>query len=137
MTTDENLTGSDKVQKLQRIRILHAKAKGEPGLRFHALYDKVYREDLLCEAYRRVRRNRGTAGVDGETFTDIESYGLGRWLRELARELREKTYTPRAVLIPKKQKGKFRPLGIPCIRDRVVQTSAMLVLSPIFEADLG
>ena len=138
MTTGENLTGSDKVQKLQRI--LHAKAKAEPGLRFHALYDKVWRMDFLTEAYRQVRRNRGAAGVDGETFEDIEAYGVERWLGELARELKDKTYTPKAVrqvLIPKKQKGKFRPLGIPCLRDRVVQTSAMLVLTPIFEADLG
>ena len=138
MTTDGNLTGSDKVQKLQRI--LHAKAKAEPEMRFHALYDKVWRMDFLTEAYRQVRRNRGAAGVDGETFEDIEAYGVERWLGELARELKDKTYTPKAVrqvLIPKKQKGKFRPLGIPCLRDRVVQTSAMLVLTPIFEADLG
>ena len=138
MTTDINLTGSDKVQRLQRI--LHAKAKEEPELRFHALYDKLYRADFLTEAYRQVRRNGGAAGVDGETISDIEAYGVERWLGELARELKDKTYTPRAVrevLIPKKQKGKFRPLGIPCLRDRVAQTSAMLVLSPIFEADLG
>ena len=138
MTTDVNLTGSDRVQRLQRM--LHAKAKGEPGLRFHALYDKVYRMDFLFEAYRQVRRNGGVAGVDGETFEDIEAYGVERWLGELARELREKTYTPKAVrqvLIPKKQKGRFRPLGIPCLCDRVAQTSAMMVLSPIFEADLG
>ena len=138
MTTDINLTGSDKVQRLQRI--LHAKAKEEPELRFHALYDKLYRADFLTEAFRQVRRNGGAPGVDGETISDIEAYGVERWLGELARELKDKTYTPRAVrevLIPKKQKGKFRPLGIPCLRDRVAQTSAMLVLSPIFEADLG
>ena len=138
MTTDENLTGSDKVQRLQRM--LHANAKGEPKLRLHALYDKVYREDFLTEAYRQVRRNGGSAGVDGETFSDIEAYGVERWLGELARKLKEKTYEPQAVrevLIPKKHKGKFRPLGIPCLRDRVVQTSAMMVLSPIFEANLG
>ena len=77
--------------------------------------------------------------MDGESFARIESYGVGRWLGELARDLREGTYVPQAVrqvLIPKKQPGKFRPLGIPCIRDRVAQTSAMLVLAPIFEADL-
>ena len=101
--------------------------------------DKVWREDLLAEAWRRVRRNGGSAGVDEETFVDIGSYGVGRWLGELARDLKEGTYTPkpvRQVLIPKKQPGKFRPLGIPCIRDRVSQTSALLVLGPIFEADL-
>ena len=135
MTTGESLTGSEKVRKLQTV--LHAKAKEEPGQRFHALIDKVWREDFLAEAWRRVRRNGGSAGVDGETCADIESYGVGRWLGE--RDLKDGTYTPkpvRQVLIPKKQPGKFRPLGIPCIRDRVAQTSALLVLEPIFEADL-
>ena len=137
MATGKRLTGPEKVRQLQKV--LHAKAKEEPGRRFHALIDKVWREDFLAEAYRRVRRNRGSAGVDGEDFADIESYGVERWLGELARDLRDGTYTPkpvRQVLIPKKQPGKFRPLGIPCIRDRVAQTSALLVLEPIFEADL-
>ena len=137
MTTGKSLTGSDRVRKLQTV--LHAKAKEEPDRRFHALIDKVWREDFLAEAWRRVRRNGGAAGVDGETFADIESYGVGRWLGELSRDLRDGTYAPRPVrqvLIPKKQPGKFRPLGIPCIRDRVAQTSALLVLEPIFEADL-
>ncbi len=137
MTTGESLPGSDKVRRLQTV--LHVKAKEEPDRRFHALIDKVWREDFLAEAWKRVRRNGGAAGVDGETFADIESDGVGRWLGELARELRDGTYTPkpvRQVLIPKKQPGKFRPLGIPCIRDRVAQTSALLVLEPIFEADL-
>ena len=119
--------------------MLHAKAKEEPDRRFHALIDKVWREDFLAEAWRRVRRNGGAPGMDGETFADIESYGVERWLGELARDLKDGTYTPkpvRQVLIPKKQPGKFRPLGIPCIRDRVAQTSALLVLEPIFEADL-
>ena len=137
MTTGESLPGSEKVRELQTV--LHAKAKEEPERRFHALIDKVWRKDFLAEAWRRVRRNGGAPGVDGETFADIESYGVGRWLGELARELKDGTYTPkpvRQVLIPKKQPGKFRPLGIPCIRDRVAQTSAVLVLEPIFEADL-
>jgi group II intron reverse transcriptase/maturase len=137
MTTDASLTGSDKVRKFQNV--LHAKAKQEPGLRFHALIDKVWREDFLLEAFRQVRRNGGTAGVDGEGFKDIVSYGVDRWLGELARDMKEGTYRPepvRQVLIAKKQSGKFRPLGIPCIRDRVAQTSAMLVLVPICEADL-
>ena len=86
-----------------------------------------------------MRRNGGTAGVDGETVADVESVGVDRWLGALARDLKAGTYRPRAVrqvLIPKKQRGKLRPLGIPCLRDRVAQTAAMLVLSPIFEADL-
>ncbi len=137
MTTGASLPGSEKVRKLQTV--LHAKAKEEPERRFHALIDKVWREDFLAEAWRRVRRNGGVAGVDGETFAAIESYGVGRWLGELARELKDGSYTPkpvRQVLIPKRQPGKLRPLGIPCIRDRVAQTSAVLVLEPIFEADL-
>ena len=137
MTTGERLPGSEKVRRLQTV--LHAKAKEEPDRRFHALIDKVWREDFLAEAWRRVRRNGGSSGVDGETFADIELYGVARWLGELARELKDGTYTPKPVLqvlIPKKQPGKLRPLGIPCIRDRVAQTSALLVLEPIFEADL-
>ena len=137
MTTGESLTGSQKVRRLQTV--LHAKAKEEPGRRFHALCDKVWREDFLAEAWRLARRNGGQPGVDGESFGDIEAYGVERWLGELSRDLREGTYAPqpvRQVLIPKKQPGKFRPLGIPTIRDRVAQTSAMLVLAPIFEADL-
>ena len=137
MATGKRLTGSEKVRQLQTA--LHAKAKEEPGRRFHALIDKVWREDFLAEAYRRVRRNGGTAGVDGENFAAIRSYGVDRWLGELARDLRDGTYVRkpvRQVLIPKKQPGKFRPLGIPCIRDRVAQTSALLALEPIFEADL-
>ena len=137
MTTGESLPGSEKVRELQTV--LHAKAKEEPKRRFHALIDKVWREDFLAEAWRRVRRNGGAAGVDGERFTDIEARGVDRWLGELSRDLREGTYAPkpvRQVLIPKKQPGEFRPLGIPCIRDRVAQTSAMLLLEPTFEADL-
>ena len=137
MTTGRRLSGSETVRKLQTV--LHAKAKEEPDRRFHALIDKVWREDFLAEAWRRVRLNGGSPGVDGETFEDIELQGVGRWLGELARELKDGDYTPkpvRQVLIPKKQPGKFRPLGIPCIRDRVAQASALLVLEPIFEADL-
>ena len=137
MATDANLTGSDSVRDFQRV--LHVKAKEDPKRRFHALYDKVWRKDFLFKAWQQVRRNGGSAGVDRETFQDIAEYGVERWLGELARDLKEGTYTPRAVrqvLIPKKEPGKFRPLGIPCIRDRVVQMSALLVLVPIFEADL-
>jgi group II intron reverse transcriptase/maturase len=125
-----------KVRKLQAA--LHAKAKGSPGYRFYALYDKVYRADVLREAYEQCRQNGGAAGVDGQRFEDIEAYGLEKWLGELAQELREKRYRPQAVrrvYLPKPD-GKQRPLGIPTVRDRVVQTAAVLVLEPIFEADL-
>jgi len=108
-------------------------------LRFYTLSDKVWREDVLAAAWQAVRRNGGAAGVDGETVADVESFGVSRWLGELARDLKAGAYRPRAVrqvLIPKKQRGKYRPLGIPCLRDRVAQTAATLVLSPVFEADL-
>ncbi len=125
-----------KVQKLQEA--LHAKAKGSPGYRFYALYDKVSRKDVLEWAYVRCRANGGAAGVDGQAFEDIEAYGRDRWLDELATELKERTYRPhpvRRVFIPKGDGGQ-RPLGIPTIRDRVVQMAVVLVLGPIFEADL-
>jgi group II intron reverse transcriptase/maturase len=137
MGTGESLTASERVQRLQTA--LHAKAKEAPGFRFYSLSDKVWRDDVLVVAWQAVRRNGGAAGVDGETVADIESFGVERWLGALARDLKAGTYRPQAVrqvLIPKKQRGKFRPLGIPCLRDRVAQTAAMLVLSPIFEADL-
>ena len=101
MVTDAGLTGSESVRDLQRV--LHVKAKEDPKRRFHALCDKVWRKDFLFAAWQQVRRNGGSAGVDGETFRDIEAHGINRWLGELARDLREGTYKPRAVrqvLIP-------------------------------------
>ena len=126
-------------ESVQRLRAaLHAKAKGAPQYRFYALYDKVHRPDVLTHAYACCRANRGGAGVDGQTFEAIEAYGVERWLGELAEALRKKAYRPEAVRrvwIPKPN-GTKRPLGIPTIRDRVAQMAAVLVLSPIFEADL-
>jgi len=131
-----SLQTPEKIRKLQKA--LHAKAKESSDYRFYLLYDKLYRADILLFAYRCCRQNGGAAGVDGQKFADIESYGVERWLGELAEELRNKTYQPKAVrrvFIPKSN-GKQRPLGIPTIGDRVVQTAAVLVLAPIFEADL-
>ncbi len=133
-----NLTTPPSVQKLQSA--LHAKAKEEPGYRFYLLYDKVSRADVLVFAYRCCKANKGAAGVDGQTFEDIEAYGEVRWIRELAQRLRNKTYEPDAVKrvwIPKPNSSKLRPLGVPTIADRVVETAAMLVLEPIFGADLA
>ena len=124
------------VQKLRAA--LHAKAKGSPTYRFYALYDKLYRSDVLAYAYACCKANRGAAGVDGQSFEDIEAQGLEAWLGELASQVKEKRYRPgavRRVYIPKPD-GKQRPLGIPTVRDRVVQTAAVIVLEPIFEADL-
>jgi RNA-directed DNA polymerase len=131
-----SLTTQLKVQKLQAA--LSAKAKGSPSFRFYALYDKVYRADVVEEAYERCRENGGAAGIDGQKFEDIEEYGVQKWLGELAQELGDKRYRPQAVrrvYIPKPD-GKQRPLGIPTIKDRVAQMAAVLVLEPIFEADL-
>jgi group II intron reverse transcriptase/maturase len=117
---------------------LHAKAKAEAGYRFYALYDKISREDILSHAWAQCRSNKGAPGVDGQDFADVEAYGVQRWLGELALALRNEEYRPdpiRRVFIPKAN-GKLRPLGISTLRDRVCMTAAMLVLEPIFEADL-
>jgi RNA-directed DNA polymerase len=131
-----NLSTPKSVQKLQNA--LHAKAKAEAGYRFYALYDKISRDDILAHAYAQCRFNKGAPGVDGQDFADIDAYGVQRWLGELALALRQETYRPapiRRVFIPKAN-GKLRPLGISTLRDRVCMTAAMLVLEPIFEADL-
>ncbi len=131
-----SLTTPDKIRTLQRK--LYLKAKAEPNFRFYLLYDKVYRADILRHAYDLARANKGAPGVDGVDFAAIEAAGLENWLDGIETELRTKTYQPqpvRRVMIPKPGGGE-RPLGIPTIRDRVVQTAAKLVLEPIFEADL-
>jgi group II intron reverse transcriptase/maturase len=125
----------DHVRQLQRR--LWAAAKRAPGRRFHALYDHLWRGDVLWEAWERVRKNKGAAGVDAQTIAEVERYGVERFLQELGAELRSKTYRPKVVLrryIPKAD-GSKRPLGIPTVRDRVAQMAAKLVLEPIFEAD--
>jgi RNA-directed DNA polymerase len=113
-----SLTTPSSVQKLQTA--LHAKAKEASGFRLYALYDKVYRKDILAFAYQCCKENGGVAGVDGQTFANIEQYGVERWVDELAQELKSRTYRPlpvRRVYILKPE-GKQRPLGIPVIRDR-------------------
>src|ERR1700738_771950 len=126
-----SLTTPFSVQKLPTA--LHAKAKESPNFRFHALYDKVYRKDVLAYAYERCKANGGAAGVDNQTFENIEAYGKERWLDELAQELKSRTYQPlpvRRVYIPKPD-GKKRPLRIPTIRDRAAGMAAVLVPEPI------
>src|SRR3974377_1280997 len=130
-----SLVTPEKIRTLQRK--LYRKAKAEPAFRFYVLYDKICREDILQHAYRMARANAGAPGVDGVTFERIEERGLEGWLAGLREELVSKTYRPdpvRRVMIPKHGGGE-RPLGIPSIRDRVIQTAAKIVLEPIFEAD--
>ena len=138
-TTGSNHPGgrasTDKVRQLQRR--LWSAAKRQPGRRFHALYDRIYRRDVLWEAWRRVKRNRGAAGVDAMTLAEVEQAGVEAFLEDLGARLHAGTYRPAAVrrrYIPKGD-GRQRPLGIPTVRDRVAQMAATLVLEPIFEAD--
>ena len=131
------LDGAERIQEFQRK--LYEKAKAHPKFKFYSLYDKTYRSDILEEAYRRVKANGGTSGVDGVTFADIKTKGIIEYLAELQEELKEGQYKPkpvRRVYIPKAN-GKKRPLGIPTIRDRIVQTAFLMVLEPIFEADFS
>ena len=129
------LVTPEKIRTLQRK--LYRKAKLEPAYRFYALYDKVYREDILSHAYALVRSKKGAPGVDGVSFEDIEVEGVGTLLAKLREDLRRKKYRAgavRRVWIPKPD-GKKRPLGIPTIRDRVVQMAVKIVIEPIFESD--
>ena len=131
-----SLQTPEAIRTLQRK--LYGKAKAEPDFRFYLLYDKVWRPDIMHHAYDLARANQGAPGVDGVTFEQIEASGREDWLTRLGEELRSKTYRcqpVRRVMIPKPGGGE-RPLGIPTIRDRVVQTAAKLVLEPIFEADM-
>src|SRR5256712_10673199 len=131
-----SLETPSKIRTLQRR--LDREAKDDPACRFYRLYDKVYREDILAQASERAKARRGAPGVDGQTFEGVEAQGLEKWLTEIREELHTKRYNPqpvRRVMIPKPGGGE-RPLEIPTIRDRVVQTAAKLVLEPIFEADL-
>jgi RNA-directed DNA polymerase len=126
----------DKVRELQRK--LYRAAKAEPGRRFHALYDKVHRRDVLERAWELVRRNGGAAGIDRVTLAEVERYGVPRLLDQLAADLREEEYRPlpaRRVWIPKPGQSEMRPLSIPAVRDRVVQAALKLVVEPVFEAD--
>ena len=127
----------DKVQELQRT--LYRAAKADPERRFHALYDKVYRRDVLERAWRSVRANKGAAGIDRQTITDVEEYGIARLLDELAADLKDGSYRPlaaRRVFIPKPGSSERRALSIPTVRDRVAQSALKTVIEPIFEADM-
>jgi len=119
------------------LKKLGVKARAEPKFRFYALFDKIYRWDVLYESWRRVRSNGGTCGTDGQTIAMVEESGVEKFLLEIQEELRSGSYRPQPVrreYIPKPD-GRQRPLGIPCVRDRVVQQAALIVLEPIFEAD--
>ena len=133
--TERSKTSIDKVRKLQRK--LWMCAKRSKTRRFHALYDRIWRSDVLREAWERVRQNRGAAGIDKETIGAIEEMGAERFLAEIQAVLRAGQYRPQPVkrqYIPKSD-GRQRPLGIPTVRDRVVQMATKLIIEPIFEAD--
>jgi RNA-directed DNA polymerase len=130
-------TRQDKVRELQRT--LYRAAKADPGRRFHALYDKIYRRDVVERAWELVRANRDAAGIDKQTIADVEQYGVARLLDELAADLKDGSWRPlpaRRVFIPKPGREELRPLSIPAVRDRVVQAATKIVVEPIFEADM-
>jgi RNA-directed DNA polymerase len=130
-------TKQDQVRELQRT--LYRAAKADPKRRFHVLYDKVYRRDVLERAWELVRANHGAAGIDRQAIADVEEYGIARLLDELAADLREGRWRPlpaRRVFIPKPGRDELRPLSIPAVRDRIVQAATKIVIEPIFEADM-
>ena len=135
MNAEKLTTPKDKVRKLQRK--LYQSAKRNKVRKFHALYDKLYREDILYLGWKRVKENKGSAGIDNQTIEDIEDYGVDKLILEIQTELKEGKYNPppvRRVHIPKAN-GKTRPLGIPTVKDRIIQTAMKIVVEPIFEAD--
>ena len=135
-STAAGSASADPVRALQHT--LYRAAKADPGRRFHALRDKVYRRDVLERAWVTVRRNNGAPGIDATTLADVEEYGVPRLLDELAAELRDGRYRPcpaRRVSIPKPGTAERRPLSIPTVRDRVAQAATKIVLEPVFEAD--
>jgi RNA-directed DNA polymerase len=131
-------TRQDKVRELQRT--LYRAANADPGRRFHALYDKILRRDVLERAWGMVRANRGAAGIDNQTIAEVEEYGVTKLLDELAADLKDGRWRPlpaRRVFIPKPGRmGERRPLSIPAVRDRIVQAATKIVIEPIFEADM-
>lgn len=135
MNAEKLTTPTEKAQQLQRK--LYQSAKMNSGRRYHALYDKVYRKDVLYQGWQQVRKNQGSAGIDRQTIKDIEFYGVEKLIAEIQEELMQNKYNPppvRRVYIPKAD-GKERPLGIPTVKDRIVQTATKIVIEPIFEAD--
>src|SRR5207245_6977975 len=130
-------TKQDQVRELQRT--LYRAAKADPGRRFHALYDKVSRRDVLERAWELVRAKKGAAGIDQQTIADVEQYGIAKLLDELAADLKDGRWRPlpaRRVFIPKPGREELRPLSIPAVRDRVVQAATKIIIEPIFEADM-
>ena len=131
----KDMTSKERVRLLQLK--LYLKAKQEKGYKFYILYDKIFQKHVLEEAYKRSKSKNGNPGIDNQTFSDVENYGKEKFLSELSEELRKRTYKPQAVKRAwiEKENGGKRPLGIPTIKDRVVQQACKMVIEPIFEAD--